>query len=235
MVAFSPLGSSAAILSQKTGRLQVVAGLPDQPRVSADMNVSDLAGGVKLMAVSDDGGALLAGSGEGRLYLALSNAPLQLVYSGADLSAATFFPQRNDAAVFDQGDGLVTILQDVSGFLSSRPIAVEASDLVGSSWLQSSINGRSLFLASSGSNRIRIIDTNPDRVRSIDLAEPPASLNPLRNRNSFLVSVDFVQPNWIFTSNGEESQTFFVPAVVGASNSSGDRTGPPRRPRPPKR
>jgi hypothetical protein len=120
------------------------------------------------------------------------------------------FPNGADAAVSDRGTGSVHLLRNVS----SEPVERElASGLRGLGRLYPSWDGGTLFVTRPGSKAVSWIDLASGEVQSCDSAAVPVILDPLRNRDTFLISARPHQPGWILYRDGDMVRVVFVPGA----------------------
>jgi hypothetical protein len=71
IVAFSPKGSSAALWSNASGRLQIITGLPGRPATTADISVAEF-NHPEQIALSDDGQVVLTADANGQIGSAVT-------------------------------------------------------------------------------------------------------------------------------------------------------------------
>ncbi len=213
VISFSPNGGAAALYSDSEGRLQVFAGLPDNPQLAREIKSGDLPGVVRLLALADDGVTLLEGTVNNTVFLLAGSAP-QMLASVADLGGMVFTPQSNDALIFDRGEGALSLLKGVGGERSRRLLASGLTGLEGNVDLES--DGARVVITSTRARHLWEIDFHSLAVQDIQLPTTPAMLEPLRVSGHYLLAWQPGQPAWILNTNQERATVYFVPAAVEA-------------------
>ena len=208
LVVFSPGGGAAALYSAAEARLQVLTGLPLQPRVSRDIPASDLVA----LAVSDDGEMLLTADAQGLVYVSPVAGERQLVFRAEGLAAMTFLPQRSEAVVGDRGRGEVFVIGGFDDAVYSRLIA---SGLEGLGAVRAAADGRSVLVAGSEGNRAWIVDIDSATARALDLPASPAFLEPLRLPDVYLFAALPGEPAWLLVQSPAETRSYFIPGAEG--------------------
>lgn len=208
-VAFSPAAGSAILFSSSASRLQVLSGLPVTPRVVMELDTTTLPEQPRTAAVSDDGQTLLIASRHSVYLIPRDGAP-QLLMSAGEIVSLAIFRNGTDAAVSERSTGSIHLLQNVS---SSPVERVLASGLKGLGKLYPSSDGGTIFVARPGTKAVSSIDLASGEIQSFDSAAAPVMLDPLRNRDTFLISARPHQPGWIFYRDGNTGRVVFVPAA----------------------
>jgi hypothetical protein len=208
-VAFSPQAGSAILFSASASRLQVLAGLPDTPRVAMELDTTTLPGPPRNGAVSDDGQTLLIAAGRGVYLVPAAGGAAQLLLPAIEVVSLALFRNGVDAAVWDGGTGSIHHLQNVSSAPAER---VLASGLKGVGKLYPSWDGGKLFVVKPGAKGVSSIDLASGEIQSFDSSAAPVTLDPLRNHDTFLISARPHQPAWIFYLDGTAGRVVFVPA-----------------------
>jgi len=208
-VAFSGSATSAILLSSAASRLQVLSGLPETPRVTMELDTGTLPEAPRTAAVSDDGQTLLIASGRA-VYLVRQDGSAQRLMQGREIVSVAILRNGTDAAVSDRGTGSIHLLRNVS----SAPVEqVLASGLKGLGNLYPSWDGETIFVARPGTKAVSSIDVASGGITSCDSAATSVTLDPLRNRDTFLISARPHQPGWIFYRDGGTGRVVFVPAA----------------------
>jgi hypothetical protein len=208
LVVFSPQGRAAALYSAGEARVQVLTGLPLQPRVSRDIAASGLVG----LAVSDDGEMLLTADAQGVVYVSPVAGERQLVFRAEGLAGMTFLPRRREAVVVDGGRGEVFLLGGFDDAVYSRLIA---SGLEGPGVVRAAADGRSVLVAGCEGNRAWIVDIDSATARALDLPASPAFLEPLRLLDAYLFASLPGEPAWLLVRSPEETRSYFIPGAEG--------------------
>ena len=115
-VAFSPGATAVVLYSSSTGRLQVLTGLPDAPRVSLYLDASTLPEQPAAAAVSDDGNILLAAS-RSAVYLIPPGGAAQIALSGEKIHSLAMMPDGKGAVAAEGATGSVYLLQGLTSAL----------------------------------------------------------------------------------------------------------------------
>jgi hypothetical protein len=208
-VAFSPAAASAILFSSSSSHLQVLSGLPDTPRVALDLDTTTLPERPRTGAVSDDGRTVLIASGRA-VYLVPRDGAAQLLMPAREIVSVAIFRNGTDAVVWDGGTGSIHLLRNVS----SAPVEhLLASGLKGPGKLYPSWDGGTIFVTQPGTKAVSWMDLASGEIQSFDSAAVPVTLDPLRNRDTFLISARPHQPAWIFYRDGNTLRVVFVPAA----------------------
>lgn len=202
LCAFSPTGSAAALYSTSEGRLQVLAGLPAEPRLVRTLSI----GGAERIAVSDDAESLLYADASGEVFLALPDSQPAPVLRTSRLAGLSFLPDRRDAAILDGARGELHLVE-------AGATRLLASGLEEATALAPSANAASLFVAAAGSRRLWRVGAATGESRAIELPATPASLDALRLPGAFLISSRAGEPAWLLIAGDKEERAYFVPAV----------------------
>jgi hypothetical protein len=213
VISFSPNGAAAALYSTSEGRLQVLTGLPDSPRLARQMTSGELPNAARLLALADDGVTLLEGTVNSAVYLLAGNGP-QMLESVTDLGGIVFTPQSDDALIFDRGTGTLSLMQGVSSERSKRLLAQGLTGLGGNIGLET--DGRRAVITTSSSSHLWEIDLQSQAIQEVQLPTTPAMLEPLRLCGHYLLAWQPGQPAWILNTNQEKATVYFVPAAVQA-------------------
>ena len=216
-VIFSPSGT-AAVLSTASGTY-VITGLPDAPRVAGSLNPDStlrrVSSGVpgrpalrrESMAVSDDGNYVLSNRSGSVRVLTIGGENRELTATGAN-SVVAFAPGSTDAAVADEGAGVV-LFRDVAGAAVSK---VLAASIPSPSGLAFSVDGRHLYVANGKARSVTVFDLESGVQDTLDCQCLPANL--VRMGSLFrLNELNGAQPLWLLDTN-RDPRIVFVPAAV---------------------
>jgi len=209
-VAFSSGAGSALLFSSSANRLQVIGGLPDAPRIVANIDAASLPESPAMGAVSDDGSVILAASATA-LYRVPQTGAAQVVFSAGSIRSVVVLRNGTDAALSDSASGAVHLVRNVT---SKSEAAVLASGLDEAGAVYPSSDGLSLFVAQSKAAGIASINLASGEVKSFPTAVAAGGLIPLRNRDTFLISARANQPGWVFYRDGDGGRVVFVPAAT---------------------
>jgi len=211
---FSPSARSAVWFSAKSARLQLVTGLPDEPSVQAPIDMAAFPEPIYSAAVSDEGTVLLAASIQA-VWAVQPDRGVRMALSLGEVRSLTMMRNGRDAIAVDGSTGTVYKLQDVNG---SPVSSVIASGLAGIGNVTVSSNGESLIVTHPADRTITILEFESGRTRTYPTSDQPVVLQPLRNRDTFLISARPRQAGWIFYLDGEDGRTAFVPASVSSTD-----------------
>jgi hypothetical protein len=227
IVSFSPNGASVAIYSSSEGRLEIITGLPDSPRLLRDLTRDDLPDEVKVLALSDKGPTLLEGTVDNDVYRLRLGAVPEFVYGVTDLGGLTFAPSSDDALVFDRDGGSAFLLQNITGSVSHRLIAEQLPDLDGDIVLNFSAG--QARISSTNSGHLWQIDLRNQELQDVQLPATPLMLQALRTSGKFLLSAEPSQPAWVLDTTGAAGTLYFVPAASDEEAQPQSPTESPRR------
>lgn len=213
-VAFSPGAASMVLFSASAGRLQVVSGLPDAPAVAWDLDAGSLPDQPLAAAVSDDGSTLLTAS-ESAVYLLNPGAAAQLLLSGQKIHSLAMMPNGTDVVAADSAAGSVFLLPNVLSAPAARALA---SNLNGVEYISAAWDGSMVLLAQPGAQAVSILDPVSGAFQSFPVDVAPASLQPMRNPDVFLISSQPGEPGWIFVRTGSAGTSLFIPPAQPAAN-----------------
>ena len=209
-ISFSPAGHSAALISLAYGRLQIIAGLPQSPRVVKDIDLHTLPELPRVAAVSDDASTVLFSS-TGAVFLMLPDGAAAIVVSVTATASIAFLPASTAAAIGDPGTGALYLFRRVAGEAGVAPSL--ASGLLGLGQIAASSDGRVLYVTDPQEHSIWCVNVSSGTVRQLDSQVSASKLERLRNADTFLISAEPGLPAWVFFRQGEAAGAVFVPAA----------------------
>ena len=212
IVAFSPGGASAAVLSTQESRLQILAGLPAAPRIAASMNLADLPANIRTLALADDGITLLAGASDGGVFALRSGKTAQLLHSTRDLGGIVFAPSSTSALVFDRDGGRALMIENIAASPSTRLLAEGLSGINGDALL--AFDGDAVLIGVSGAKQLTRIDLVTLQTAAVNLPVALGALQQLQAAHRFLISSRSGQPAWILDTSRETAAVYFVPRQI---------------------
>ena len=213
MVVFSPNGTVAVLYSTSLGRLQVLAGLPDKPQLTRDMQSGQFPGAVRVFAVADDGTTLVEGTVNSAVYLLAADGA-QLLESVSDLGGIVFRPKSNDALIYDRNGGVLSLMQGVTSSHSSQALASGLTGLEGTIAFQ--VSGRMAVITSTNANRLWQVNLQTLQAQNLSLPITPEMLKPLRVAGEFLLDWQPGGLAWIVDTNQAKGAVYMVPAAAQA-------------------
>lgn len=206
LVRFSPNGGSALIWSSVAGKLQIIAGLPDAPRLAREIDRAELPGDVRTLAVADDAHTVLEGTEQSEIYLVSGTGP-EFLYAVDDLAGVVFASGSDNALVIDRAGGVASLLRHVTSGPSHEVIGNGLTGLTGEVGLQ--IDAHTAMIAGAESTDLWKIDLQTLQAEDVQLPASPTRLQPLVSAGRFLLSYKSGEPAWIFDA---ASGVHFVPA-----------------------
>ncbi|HWB86233.1 MAG TPA: hypothetical protein VG675_18965 [Bryobacteraceae bacterium] len=209
-VAFSPSGTAAAIY--EAGRVRVVTGLPDAPKMGDEIDIGQ-SGRVHALAVSDDGKLVLASVGGGVHLLSPYGENVSLV-SVSDHALVAFAPAGHDGAVADATRAGLVLFRDLAGGAAPNVLATPDA-LSAPTGLAFSADGARLFLADS-SGSIASFDLAAGSRADIACNCVPTGLSPMGRL--FRVNEPGASPLWLLDASGSTARMIFVPAAHSDSS-----------------
>jgi len=186
-VVFSPMGLTAVLYSQSTGRLQTVGNLPQGPLSFQDYSPL-LPNSPLVMAVSDDAQRVLLADQTGAVYLLSSGTTSAIVYQSSDISALAFIPNRHDAVIADRGRGAVVLLRELASGPASQIIASSTDGIPVPQTVVVTGDGTAALISDGAQPRIWAVTFADSRVTMYDAPVVPAHFDRWRNSNTFAIS-----------------------------------------------
>jgi hypothetical protein len=190
--------------------LQVIAGLPQAPQLTEDIDLSLLPELPSNAAVSDDAGSVLLSSG-GTVYLMGPGGSTAVILSVTQTASIAFLPGSTIAAIGDPGTGSVYLFQRLAG---GNVTPLLASGLPGLGQIAATDDGQILYVTDTGGPGIWSVNVAGGAVGQFASQVNASKLDRLRNSDTFLISSEPGLPGWIFFRQGQAAGTVFVPAVA---------------------
>jgi hypothetical protein len=206
---FSGAGTAAMLYSSQASRLEILTGLPDEPRVAAELDSASLPELPITAAVSDDGSLVLVGTAQAVYLVSRSEAP-RLIFSGAEILSVAVLRNGRDALVSDRGAGSLHVVENAGLSPASRVAATGLTDM---GQVALSHDGVGAYVSRPAAGAIAFVNLSTGELRSTEAGVAPITLLPLRNRDTFLISERPRQPGWVFYREGEGGRVVFIPAV----------------------
>ncbi len=206
-------GTALVLTSAAEGKLQVVVGLPDQPRALPAADVSGWPGGVTAAAIDATGSLVLAVSGDGSVYLlAVHGKSLgtpQWV-GQAPGAIAVSFVGSGTAIVGSATSGALTLFRGLGGSLTVSSLA-DAAQAFQSVRAVRSAGAQRVCVADSASGKVAIVDIGTQEVRWLAAS---ASANRCDRLNGSVLALNQPgrEPLLLLDTSPDTSGIFFVPA-----------------------
>jgi hypothetical protein len=212
-IVLSDSGDTAALYSNRSGRLQFITGLPSQPRAGDAIDVGSLTGGVAALTLDTQGrnGVVLAG--DGGVYWLSGRAALNWIVQVPGAGSAAFLANGSDVVVGSKTTGDVLLLHDAGGNLSISTLA-GARDGISSAVAVHAMNGSEVGVVER-SGRLAAIDVNTSTVAWVDLAGAADRLEMLAGG---LLVLNPAGPQPLLVLDISQGRTaYFVPPVPSDS------------------
>lgn len=213
LAVFGPLGRSAAILNSALPRLRVVTGLPDRPAPSREIDLPGLSGA---LAVSDDGEAVLLGTGEA-IYLLTREGPPRVIHSGIQAVSIEFLAGRPDAVVADRRQSAVWLVRNVTRAPEWVQVAGNQDGIAEPSALGVSRDGRYLVVASA--KTISMVELASRAVVAVACGCQVGRLQRLAGNAVFALDQDAEGGLLVFDGDAPEPRMVSVPPPARDSSS----------------
>jgi hypothetical protein len=183
MVAFSPLGKSAALYSSIKGQIQVISGLPGKPVIEASLWLAPLRT-IDTLLLSDDGHVVLAGSA-GEMALSAEGAAFRMLGWNYSPKTMAFVSNSHNLLISDARQKQLVLLQNVD--LPSTPPEVIGSALQ-PDHLASCAHGEAIVALDAVNQKMWQIDVNTLTVSPLSITQQADTLITLRDGHTLLLS-----------------------------------------------
>jgi hypothetical protein len=219
LLAFSPMGNSAAIYSRETNQLQVLTGLPKLPRLSLNLSNLAITGAVQKLAVSDDAQAVLISDSAGSVDSVLQNGALLPVHHSPEISALAFVTQSHDSIICDRGLNTISMLRNST----ATPFALgpAMNDTCQPEGAVSTADGKTLLLACPAQHAVLAVNSASGLTHVYNVAATPASLDRLALGDVFLMSPAEGGTYWLFVWQPSGLTASFIAAAPNRGQGSG--------------
>lgn len=199
-IVLSPKGTAAAVFY--AGRVQLFAGLPADPVVTADFEV---AGAASIGAVSDDGKAALIAQAEGNstaLYTFDVDGNSRRLSTAAQITGLAYFSGSHNA-VFSTNSELYKLGE--TGELNLISALEKPAGLAISS------DSKRVLVVSSELKSISMFDMDTGTSITAGCSCSPRALYPLASADVFRMTNGLDEPTWIVDASGTNLRVAFVP------------------------
>lgn len=214
-IAFNNTGTAALLYSRPQKAVQVINGLPGNPRASSPVDISGL-GEVTALALAPSGAGALVGArtdGVGALSsIRLDGTPDAIRFLASfSPTAIRYINRGRDAVVADQEQNRVVLVNDVDGSMQLLPLAGEREGVNRPADLAVTRGERELLVANSGGRNILSVDLTLSRgAQAIPLSVIPTRLESLQGEEIFILNELESGPLWLLETTSE-TNAFFVP------------------------
>lgn len=214
MVAVAPSGGVAAFYDRAAARIRVIDGLPGSPAVRGEIDVSGREG-LRLLAVADEGKAVLASFTDAAVVFDTSGAARG---SLDGVNAAAFLPASADLVV---AAGESMYLARESGEMVQ--LAFPGDALAAPAAVGVSSDGRRAFAADA--NGVLAVDLVTGERKRTACPCTPARMDRLAGKAVFRIAGGPHEPVWVFDGDAEGDRVVFVPAYTPERESRHGRPG----------
>jgi len=218
LVAFSPIGTSAAIYSRETNQLQVLTGLPSSPRLFLNLSNVALAGAAQKLAVSDDAQAVLISDSAGSVYSVSQNGSTA-VHHSPDISALAFVTRSHDSIICDRSVNTIALLRD--SIATPFALGPAMKDTCQPEGAASTADGKTLLLACPAQHAVLAVDSATGLTRTYNVAPSPTFLDRLALGDVFLITPAEGGTYWLFVWQPSGLTASFIAAAPKGSQGSG--------------
>ena len=179
LVAFSARGEAAAVYAKTADHLEVISGLPAEPKVGSLPGFGKLGEPVRF-AVSDDGSAVVALMADGTPLSYAGSEGWQRLPNAFGARTMLFVPNTHNLVISDPAQQLLTLLLNLG---SSRILAqgIQADRLAFNK------EGGVLLAASSAQGKLWTVDLKTIMPATVSFSTIDTLL-PLRDGHTFLLS-----------------------------------------------
>jgi hypothetical protein len=202
---------SAAAYHRGSKRLQLLRGLPWEPAVSREIDISLFDGEVTALAVSDDARtALVAFSSDesSNVWIFPPEGDAKSVLAARRVVSISFVPESSDALIVDERDQVVYLLNSDN---ASTVIAGGSDGIEAPVAAQASRNRKFIYIAAAGNGRILILNTEDGSRRELTCACALQSLARMSDEAVFRLGEMADGPMWLLDSAAAEPRLVFVP------------------------
>ncbi len=210
-VVLSPSGSAAAAYSSREGSLTVYRGLPDEPEVAWSATP---AGRLSVLAVRDDGGAVLAATADSLIRLTPGGGWDYLGAAAGPVSAQ-FLTGGGDAVVADAGLKRVYRIRETAGGAELLPLAGESDGVSSPVAVAASADNRRVLVANAEPGGVLSIGLEGGEAAFVGCACAPSRLARLSGDAVFQLTEADGGPVYVFDGDGPEARVTFIPAPAG--------------------
>ena len=161
VIALSPNGSRVAIYSAQENSIRIATGLPDAAGWSRARSTSGIPGQLRLLAVSNDGAALVAAfssDGADSLLRMDADGAAPVIMTSSHISGLRFAGDSRDLLVTDDVDDTVYLARDVSGSPSPVLLAGAAEGIAGPIAAEFSVDKRLVIVLNGRAGNIVSLD-----------------------------------------------------------------------------
>jgi hypothetical protein len=212
LIAISPTGTAAALYQKESELLQIVSGMPADPRIVQEFNTSGLGDIVRAVAVSDDANLALVNTGNENpaLWLLNANGSVSQI-TAAQPSHMTFMARRSDAIVADDATQEVFLLQGLDGNPVRSPGVVLRESGRPFSAVGGSADGRLIFVAQQESADVTVVHLESRATTTVSCYCTPTTFAPLKGISAFRLNALSNGPITVLDASSSSPRTLIIP------------------------
>jgi hypothetical protein len=202
---------SAGAYHRGSKRLQLLRGLPWEPAVSREIDVSLFGGEVTAFAVSDDARtALVAFSTDetSNVWIFPPDGDPKSVLAAGRVVSISFIPESSDALIVDERQQAVYLLNSEN---ATTVVAGAADGIEAPIAAQSARNRRFVYIAAAGNGRILILNTEDGSRRELTCPCSLQVLAQMSDETVFRLGEVSEGPMWLLDATSAEPRLVFVP------------------------
>ena len=214
-IALSVGGKSAALYYKQTNRIEVVAGFPGEPKVTAEYSLSS-GQTLTAMAISDDGKMVLAAAG-GRVFQVTTGGETPVAGDLGRVVSITI-PTAGEAFIADNARNEILRVKGIGAGIETDVVAGSKNGINSPVAVAVARDGSRAFVANAKPGTVSIIDLRGEAaVKTVDCACKPTGLDRLAGNEVFRLTEFSKQPIWTVDAGGTEARVLFVPAEAAGS------------------
>jgi hypothetical protein len=213
-IVLSPRGTAGAVYYRSSGKVQIITGLPDEPVLHSEVDLSALVLAPGVIAVSDDGQALLmtpVEDGVGRLYLAAPGGDVRPIFALRRVSAIEFLAQSHDAVIADSEENKVYLLRGTGGPEQLLVLAEEKDGVMVPRAVAVASDGRQVVVLNEQSKGLVIVSLDGATPAKLACDCVATGLFRLEGNAVFRLTGLSAGPAWVYDGDGAQPRVVFVP------------------------
>jgi hypothetical protein len=214
VIALSPNGSKVAIYSAQENSIRIATGLPDAPVWSRARSTSGIPGQLRLLAISNDGAALVAAftsDGADSLLRMDADGAAPVIMTSSHISGLRFAGDSRDLLVTDDVDDTVYLARDVSGSPSPVLLAGASEGIAGPIAAEFSADKRLVIVLNGRAGNIVLLDPAGGDRSVFACACVGTGLSRLNGNAVFRLNDPSAGPLWVFDGDAPRPRIVFIP------------------------
>ena len=211
-ISISSAGSAAVLYYAGAGRMLVVRGLPQNPTVTAAIDLSSVQDPLTRMAVNDEGTSALLGfsqEDQDALYAWTAGGGLRFITAASKIGAITFVGAG--AIVADKGTHEAFLINDVGGGAARGSLTGPTEEL--SEPVAIAVSSRQeIYIGNAGTGTVVTFDLNGRALRTQSCSCAITDLYPIRD-SVFRLTSRLDQTIFLLDAEDADDRIVFVPAI----------------------